>query len=116
MRRPAYGPNTQVALTGRIPLIDIGTVGLIRAGKIRVRRGIARFEGDEVVFDDGARDPFDAVVLATGYTLSLERFLTPADQKLPGIHLCGFFVSPKGMLWAIGREAEQIAHVIARSR
>ena len=35
---PAYGPATQMDLYGRTPLIDIGTVALLKAGAIRLRR------------------------------------------------------------------------------
>lgn len=124
-RRPPYGPLTQIARTGRIPLIDVGTIGAIRAGRIAVRPGIEQFDAEGVVFTDGRREPFEAVVLATGYRSGLESFLKAegvldeqgnpvAAQALPhGLYFCGFSVVPKGMLNQIGRDARRIAVQIA---
>lgn len=36
-------------------------------GRIAVKPNIARYEGSEIVFDDGTRTACDAVILATGY-------------------------------------------------
>ena len=118
----------QVARTKRIPLIDIGTLALIREGKIKVRTGIARMDGDEVVFDDGTRGRYDLVVLATGYRPGVADFLSApetlddqgkprssgARTSMPGLYYCGFFVSPYGMLRAIAAEARAISGDIAR--
>jgi cation diffusion facilitator CzcD-associated flavoprotein CzcO len=125
LRRPPYGPLAQIATTGRIPLIDVGTIGAIRAGRIAVRPGIDRFEEHDVIFADGRREPYDAVVLATGYRSGLASFLKAdgvldergmprLDRPLPeGLHLCGFSVVAKGMLNQIGRDAARIAAKIA---
>ena len=54
-------------------------------GRIAVRANVRRLDGDGVVFDDGAREPFDAIVYATGYRTTFP-FLDPdifavADNK-----------------------------------
>ena len=131
LRKLPYGPMEQIARDGRIPLLDIGTLGLIRAGKIAVRRGIARFEGATAVFDDGVREPFDALVLGTGYRPALEGLLdglpgvldargyplAPRGRSaLPGLYFCGFYLSPGGMIREAGREARRISRWIARER
>jgi indole-3-pyruvate monooxygenase len=121
LRPPPYGPLTQIARTGRIPLIDVGTMALIRTGRIAIRPGIDHFVEDGVVFADGRRETFDAVVLATGYRAGLDGFLEVEgvfDERgnprrdmpsLPeGLHLCGFRVVADGLLHRIGREARQI--------
>ena len=126
LRHPPYGPLTQIATTGRIPLIDVGTIDAIRKGRIAIRPGIERFVDDGVVFTDGRREPFDAVVLATGYRSGLANFLEVDDvldelgnpradaRSLPDtLHLCGFSVVAKGMLNQIGRDAKRIAARIA---
>jgi len=125
LRRPSYGPLTQIARTGRIPLIDVGTIGAIKAGRIAVRPGVERFDAEGVVFTDGRREPFEAVVLATGYRSGLASFLkvdgvldeqgTPrVAQSLPdGLYFCGFSVVAKGMLNQIGRDAKRIAKRLA---
>ena len=128
LRKLPYGPNTQMARDRKVPMLDIGTMDHIRAGRIKVHGGIAQFTPEGVVFTDGTRLAVDAVVLGTGYRPALEEFLVdwPAvcDSRgiphvsggptaLPGLYFCGFFVSPTGMLREIGIEAQRIAKHIA---
>jgi cation diffusion facilitator CzcD-associated flavoprotein CzcO len=125
--KPPYGPVEQIKKTGRIPLLDIGTIKLIRSGQITVYPDIERFTSDGVRFSNGAASAFDAVVLATGYRPNLDSFLKPAtkvtDAKgiplvsgavsaLPGLYFCGYYVSPNGMLREIAREAKKISAAI----
>lgn len=123
-----YGPNVQIRRDKRVPLIDIGTVKLIKSGDIRMFGGIQRFEGEEVVFVDGRRQRFDAVILGTGYRPKVNQFLIDAGTLLdphgtplssgietssPGLYFCGFYISPTGMLREIGIEARKISQAIA---
>jgi indole-3-pyruvate monooxygenase len=116
-RKLSIGPITQIVTTSRIPLVDIGTVRLIREGRIEVLGDLLSFGGDcEVVFGDGSSRRFDAIVLSTGFRPALERFLeVPAPGK-PGLYFCGFRVSPTGMFRDIGLEAQAIARDIADQR
>ena len=82
LRRPPRGPLAQIDNDRRIPLIDIGTIQLIKRGQIQVYPGIERFVPDGVVFTDGRRQPFDAVVLATGYRPHVDAFLEGAAGAL----------------------------------
>lgn len=123
-----YGPLTQIARTGRIPLIDVGTVRLIQEGRIAVRPGVERFVEDGVVFTDGKREAFDAVVFATGFRARVNRFLEVdgvCDENgnprrgasLPErLHLCGFSVVANGLLNQISRDAKRVAAKIAAKR
>ena len=110
-----YGPMQQIRTRGRIPLVDIGTVDLLRRGHLQLLGGIRELTGDGVVFDDGHSRRFDALVLATGFRPGLERFLEPADSgaHAPGLHFCGFKITPTGMFREIGIEAERIARRVA---
>ncbi len=125
--KPAYGPVEQIRKTGRIPLLDIGTIKLIRSGQIAVYPNIERFTEEGVRFTNGVEARFEAVILATGYRPNLESFLKPAakvlDAKgiplisggvsaLPGLYFCGYYVSPNGMLREIAREAQRIGSSI----
>ncbi len=127
-RKLPYGPLQQVQRYRRIPLIDIGTIGLVREGRIKVRPGINRFENEHLVFDDGIVESFDAVILATGYRPSLSDLLPEVNGVLvdgdrpaqsgtetaPGLYFCGLYVSPGGMLQQINKESRQIAKEIAK--
>jgi indole-3-pyruvate monooxygenase len=78
IRKPARGPMSELYHTGRIPTFDVGAVPLIQSGAIRVIDGNERpLEG---LAEDGAQlagrvEPFDDVVLATGFEPGLEEFL-----------------------------------------
>lgn len=128
LRKLPYGPNTQMREHARIPLLDVGTMRLIRQGQVRLFPGIDHFVPEGVVFTDGRQAHFDAVVLATGYRPALADFLRPAaevtdavgvplvsgsEAALPGLYFCGFYASPTGMLREIGLEARRIAAAIA---
>ncbi|HUI61575.1 MAG TPA: hypothetical protein VLX90_15210, partial [Steroidobacteraceae bacterium] len=102
---------------GQIPLVDIGTVDLIRRGQLQLLGGIRELTADEVIFDDGRPRRFDALVLATGFRPGLERLLEPGiSASAPGLHFCGFKVTPTGMFREIGIEAERIASRLALER
>ena len=131
LRKLPYGPNAQIARDRHIPLLDIGTMALVRQGRIGVHGGIERFTADGVVFADGGSLPVDAVVLATGYRPAVDEFLAPWREvcdgrgvplvsgrptALRGLYFCGQFVSPAGMLREIGIEARRIASSIASER
>ena len=128
LRKLPYGPITQITRDRRIPVLDVGTVDSIRAGRIGVHGDIGRFTPDGVVFVDGTKVAVDAVVLATGYRPGLEEFLpewrTVCDGNgvphtsgrptaLPGLYFCGQHLSPGGMLREIGIEAQRIAAHVA---
>ena len=124
LRRAAKGPRRMVEEDGRIPLIDIGTLARIRDGAIKLRGGIARFTADGAVFADATSDPFDAVILATGFRPDLRRLIpdiegifdphgmplvTGRPTAAPGLYFCGQIAVPTGQLREIGIEAERIA-------
>jgi cation diffusion facilitator CzcD-associated flavoprotein CzcO len=126
LRRPVSGPITQIRRTGRIPLLDTGTVGLIRKGRIELMPGVQAMDETHVTFTDGRRKPFDAIVLATGFRPGLEQLLVAADLPAElhgnpagakaGLFFCGFVVTPRGTFSDIGAEARRIAAEVARSR
>jgi cation diffusion facilitator CzcD-associated flavoprotein CzcO len=131
LRRPAVGPARQVVEQGRIPLIDIGTVALIKQGKIRVVPGPRAYTATGVVLTDGRELPADLVVLATGYRPGLDAFLEGAadlvDERgyprwhgaavpgAPGLYFLGFRNPLTGALHDIAREAERIAAALTRT-
>jgi len=131
LRRLPYGPSVQVTEHQQIPLIDHGTIALIRQGKIGVRPGIARFTATGVEFADARSGDYHAVVLATGFRAALSELLpdiadvlgpdgaplvSGATTAASGLFFCGYEVVPGGTLRQIGLEARAIAALIAGRR
>jgi indole-3-pyruvate monooxygenase len=130
LRKLPYGPATQIQNDKHIPLIDVGTIKLIKQGHITVYSGVAEFTEAGVKFTDGKEAKFDAVIMATGYRPRVDTFLKAAnvydengtpvsigrESAIPGLYFCGYYVSPTGMLREIAVEAKQISTAIARKR
>jgi len=132
LRKLPYGPITQMRQDARIPLIDVGTVKLIKGGRITVYGEIQKFCEDGVIFSDGRQVQFNVVILATGYQPRVNAFLTGIaaaaydangtplssgrESSMPGLYFCGYHVSPTGMLREIALEAKKISMSIARKR
>ena len=128
IRRSTRGPATQIAVDGTIPLIDIGTIGAIKTGAIKVVPGIERFTPTGVRCVGGEELALDAVVLATGYRTGLSGLLgggatavidafgrpvkTP-DTAAPGLYFVGFKNPLTGFLRQIGIDAEKVASAIS---
>jgi hypothetical protein len=120
---PQHGPIRGLLQHGRVPLIDVGTLGRIKSGDIVVRKAVARFHADGVAFADGARVAYEAVVLATGYRSGLEELLERADELLDtrgralnggitprrGLYLVGYATPATGLLREIGFTARRVA-------
>ena len=132
LRKLPYGPITQMRQDARIPLIDVGTVKLIKDGQVKIYGEIREFCEDGVIFTDGRQIQVQAVVLATGYRPRVNAFLTGMaaaaynadgtplssgrESSMPGLYFCGYHVSPTGMLREIALEAKKISASIARKR
>ena len=116
--RPRQGILQGIA-GGRIPVIDVGTVAAIKAGRIAIAPDIARFTEDGAQFTDGRAQKFDTVILATGYRPGYDTFL-PAELRPGksglnaragelGVYLVGFHNPVTGLLREIGIEARAVA-------
>jgi cation diffusion facilitator CzcD-associated flavoprotein CzcO len=124
LKRAAKGPREMVERDGRVPLIDVGTLGRIRDGTIKLRGGLSRLTAEGAVFADAREEAFDAIILATGFRPDLRRLLGDIDGVLDergtplvtgratraaGLYFCGQITSPTGQLREIAIEARQIA-------
>lgn len=132
LKKLPYGPKEQIEKYQTNPLLDLGTVQLIREGKIQVYGDIQKIEAEKVIFDSGQEASFDHIIYATGYRSNLDENLRCPPVRLreahlpvskrssfgkSGLYFCGFHVSAGGNLREIGREALQIArHIQGRSR
>jgi cation diffusion facilitator CzcD-associated flavoprotein CzcO len=132
LRTSKVSPLKQLREEGRTPVIDIGTLAMIKKGRIAVRPGIETFTADGVRFLDGVTEPYDAVILATGFH-SRAAELFPgvdlgADEKgLPpscagtgpveGVFFLGFDLrQPGGVLRTISMQAQEVARAVHAQR
>jgi len=120
--RPAHGP------LDAIPLIGFHLVDAIRSGTVVVRGGIASLTEEGARFTDDVEEPFDDIILATGFTPALAPLgelvrvdrkgfalrtdrVTSADQ--PNLYFVGHTYDATGGLYNIGRDAKRAAARIA---
>lgn len=127
------GPMEDLKSNNRVPMLDVGTIGRIKSGAIKVHPGIESIQNNKVNFTDATSDEFDAIVMATGYLQNVNDFLKLNetlqkdlinDKGCPttsgvantaqGLYFCGFFVSPSGMFREIALEAKKIAKLIKK--
>jgi hypothetical protein len=129
LRTPRASPLQQLMEEGRTPVIDIGTLRLVKERRIAVRPGLDAFTAEGVRFTDGRSEAFDAVILATGYRADVHKLFAhahvPLDERelprdvigtgeLAGIHFVGFDLrQPGGLLRTIGEQAQEVAAAIA---
>ena len=130
LKAPKLSPVQQLKKTGKTPVVDIGTVNQIKAGKIKVMPEMATFDASGVLFKNGERKDLDAIVLATGYTAKVGDFIAdPTDllnrDNLPkqaifagknkGLYFIGFDnYKLGGILGIIRTESETIANHIQK--
>lgn len=138
IRKPADGPATEMMVKGRVAVFDQGAIPLIRSGTIRIIDGNVRpiraLTAGGVRFGDG-EEPFDAVILATGFRASLdfldepERLLARDDDRgqvlpitdgrcrsavEPTLFFPGFDLSAIGG-FSLGRWGWEIGRTLARA-
>ena len=118
---------------GRIPVIDLGTLDQIKAGRIRVVPGVERVNRDGVTFTDGSEHSFDAIILATGYRPGLASILGDDlsarilngrgypkrlwfdEPDLRGLHFLGFTTPLTGIIYNLTIDSGTIAGHIAKN-
>ncbi|CAO2205105.1 unnamed protein product [Urochloa humidicola] len=77
--RPSIGPMELKKVSGKTPVLDVGTIAKIKRGDIRVLPGIQNFREHGVEFIDGKIEDFDVVILATGYKSNVPYWLKEND-------------------------------------
>ncbi len=119
---------------GKIPVIDLGTLDEIKAGRIAVAPGIERINAKTVTFTDGSERPFQAIVLATGYRPGLtpvlgetlaERVLNErgypkslcsSEPDLRGLFFLGFTTPLTGIIHNLTIDSNRIAQTIEKNK
>ena len=130
LHRPTLGPIAQVLEQGRIPLIDVGTIALVKQGKIKVFPGPRELTEEGVVFTDGREIKVDVIVTATGYRAALEGVLENSaryvdergyprrhgvEAETPGLYFIGYRNPLTGALHDIALQAHRVAAALSRS-
>ena len=125
--RPTVGPNRMIEESGRIPILDIGTIAMVKQGKIRVLPAVQDILPGSVRFAGGTVLPFDALIFATGYTPGLDRLIEGfdaiadsrgrphrfgAESGITGLYFVGFKNPTTGALREIALEAPRVARAV----
>ena len=128
IKTPAISPARQLREQAKTPVIDLGTVAAIRAGRIRVVPGVGCFTATGVRLTNGADLAVDHVILATGYRTGLAGWLTAPTGVLDargipttaiagfGLYFVGFDAYASGLLDSIHRDSERVVRAILRAR
>jgi len=123
-----YGlPSPDHKLLEAHPTVSSDLLPRLGHGDIQVKPNITRFEGTELVFEDGSREAVDVVVYCTGYKisfpfLSADVISAPENQialyrrvvspEHPGLYFIGL-VQPLGAIMPIAEaQAEWIADIL----
>jgi indole-3-pyruvate monooxygenase len=127
LKKKPYGPLEEIRRDQRSPILDIGTIGHIRAGHIDIFGGIDHIEARTVYFEDARKEAFDAIIAAIGYGRNYAQIVemdskrigeitTPIGKQkyfgLDGLYFCGYWISPTGQIRSIAAEAKKIARHI----
>jgi cation diffusion facilitator CzcD-associated flavoprotein CzcO len=110
-----------------IPIIGLSFINAVREERIQVKPAVTSFGEQEVTFADGTRQPFDAVLLATGFQPALgyldglisfdERGFPKRDRVRsldhPNLYFVGYNYGIAGTLNNIRQEAPIAAAQIA---
>ncbi|KAI0491859.1 hypothetical protein KFK09_026120 [Dendrobium nobile] len=79
LRRPKLGPLELKGMSGKTPVLDVGTLAKIKSGDIKVFPAVKRFTAEGAEFVDGRSEDFDALILATGYRSNVPSWLKEKD-------------------------------------
>jgi cation diffusion facilitator CzcD-associated flavoprotein CzcO len=116
---------------GRVPVIDVGFVDVLKRGLVHVRPQLLRLTQTDAVYADGRSEPFDAIIAATGFTSGLDALLENAavlddssepvnpsgePTACPGLFFIGYTHSLRGHLFEANRASRKLATNIARYR
>ncbi|XP_043699163.1 indole-3-pyruvate monooxygenase YUCCA6-like [Telopea speciosissima] len=77
--RPTIGPLELKSMTGKTPVLDVGTLSKIKSGEIKVCRSIKRLTCHAAEFVDGEIEDFHAIIFATGYKSNVPTWLKDRD-------------------------------------
>ncbi len=125
---PSEGLLAQNRRTGAVPLLDVGFVASLRAGRFRLVAAVQSFDAAAARLADGATVTPDAVIACTGFATGLGGLvghlgvLDPLGRPLvhaaagrprvPGLWFTGFRTPISGALRELRTEAPALARAI----
>lgn len=126
---PPRGLYSRLLADDVLPILDVGLVPMLRAGRVEVVAAVDRFEGSNVVLTDGRRIRPEAVVAGTGFRRGLDGLVghlpvlgengrplvhgPVTHPSVPGLHFIGYRNPISGNIREVGIDARRIARVIA---
>jgi putative flavoprotein involved in K+ transport len=126
------GMYSRVVEDDQVPILDVGLVGLLKAGKVTVVGPVEGFDGAEVLLAERKRLRPDAVIAATGFRRGLEPLVghlgllgrngrpvvhgSETHPEAPNLFFIGFSNPISGNLREIGIDARRIAREVAAQR
>jgi putative flavoprotein involved in K+ transport len=127
---PSEGLIARHRAADQIPIVDVGLVEQLRAGRVEPVAALEGFDHDGVILTDGSRIGIDVVIAATGYSSGLDAMvghLGVLDQRgrplvapgaghpaAPGLFFVGLRNPLIGLLNAIRLDAERVARALAK--
>jgi putative flavoprotein involved in K+ transport len=129
---PTDGLYERVLRDGSIPIVDIGFVDAVKAGRITVVPGVVGFDGTSVLLEGNETVVVDAVIAATGYRPGLDSLVghlgvLAADEgpavrggdvnpAVANLWFTGFTNPISGNFREMAIDAKRIARAILRKR
>jgi putative flavoprotein involved in K+ transport len=129
---PKDGLYERLRRDDAIPLVDVGFLDALKAGRITVVPGVTGFDGHAVLHANGMQRPAEVVIAATGYRRGLEPLvghlglLAPdgrprvrggaTDPTAPRVWFTGYTNPISGMFRELGIDAKRIARAVVRER
>jgi cation diffusion facilitator CzcD-associated flavoprotein CzcO len=130
--RPSTGLKAQFSRTAVVPMIDVGLIDQLYAGRVEVVPAVESLTPEHVVLAGGRELEVDVVIAATGYRRGLEGLvghlgvLDPSGAPLAhgrrthpaaaGLYFLGMLPTLAGMLFRINRDARAVARDVAARR
>ncbi len=85
-----YGmPTPPYGMLAAHPTINQEFLSYVGHGRLKIKPNVAELAGTEIVFEDGTRAPFDAIIYATGYNITFP-FLPPEVLPVRDNHVALF--------------------------
>ncbi|XP_065864398.1 probable indole-3-pyruvate monooxygenase YUCCA10 [Euphorbia lathyris] len=82
IERAKQGPFFIKVAYGKYPIIDVGTYHKIKSGQIQVLPEVESVRGNEVVFKNGNKHCYEAIIFCTGFKRSTNKWLKGDDYLL----------------------------------